>query len=176
MSLGFYSFPFWTNRHSPGKSFPPWPHHHILPSTEFRSRATNNVINASTSACTVEAGGEKRYWNNCLLKINISNHFIGKRWKKLVFDSLFVHRFSPQPQTNLDQPLAQFSPPSPWVILYHILFHDARFLIKVDLYFRNEMPDYFARARGAYKSLACQKLRCFCRGRILGLLAGYWAT
>ena len=62
------------------------------------------------------------YWNNCLLKINISNHFIGKRPNKLVFDSFFFHHFSPQPHTNLDQTLAQISPPWPWVILYQFVF------------------------------------------------------
>ena len=49
----------------------------------------------------------------------------------------------------LKQPLA--FPTIPPVICY-VLFHDAR------LYFRNRLPDYFASAREAYKSLACRNL------------------
>ena len=35
---------------------------------------------------------------------------------------------------------------------------------------------YFARVRGAYKTLGCRKRPCYCCGRILSLLAWYWAT
>ena len=37
-------------------------------------------------------------------------------------------------------------------VICYVLFHDAR------LYFRNRLPDYFASAREAYKSLACRNL------------------
>ena len=35
---------------------------------------------------------------------------------------------------------------------------------------------YFARVRGAYKTLGCRKRPCYCCGRMLSLLAWYWAT
>ena len=37
-------------------------------------------------------------------------------------------------------------------VICYVLFHDAR------LYFWNRLPDYFASAREAYKSLACRNL------------------
>ena len=37
-------------------------------------------------------------------------------------------------------------------VICYVLFHDAR------LYFLNRLPDYFASAREAYKSLACRNL------------------
>ena len=37
-------------------------------------------------------------------------------------------------------------------VICYVLFHDAR------LYFGNRLPDYFAGAREAYKSLACRNL------------------
>ena len=142
--------------------------HTMLLSTEFRSRVTYDQARAA-----IEAGREKCYWNICLLKINISNYFIGKRPKKsfLLLSFFIFSLHSPRPT------LIRYSRSSPHhnQSLYN-MFHDARFLIKVDLYFPNRMPDYFGRARGAYMSLACRKLRCFCCVRILGLLAGYWAT
>ena len=49
----------------------------------------------------------------------------------------------------LKQPLA-FPHHTP--VICYVLFHDAR------LYFWNRLPDYFASAREAYKSLACRNL------------------
>ena len=57
----------------------------------------------------------------------------------------------------LKQPLA-----SP--VICYVLFHDAR------LYFWNRLPDYFASAREAYKSLACRNL-C-----TIIFESGYWTS
>ena len=60
--------------------------YYMLLSTEFRSRVTHDQASAA-----VEADGEKCYWNICLLKSNMSNHFIGKRSKKsFLLVSLFI--------------------------------------------------------------------------------------
>ena len=50
----------------------------------------------------------------------------------------------------LKQPLAFPTIPGP--VICYVLSHDAR------LYFWNRLPDYFATAREAYKSLACRNL------------------
>ena len=50
----------------------------------------------------------------------------------------------------LKQPLAFPTIPGP--VICYVLFQDAR------LYFWNRLPDYFATAREAYKSLACRNL------------------
>ena len=64
----------------------------------------------------------------------------------------------------LKQPLAFPTIPRP--VICYVLFHDAR------LYVWNRLPDYFASAREAYKSLACRNLCTY----VVIVLSGYWAS
>ena len=75
---------------------------HMILSTAYRSRMTINVINASYSNFVpqLQPAEKSVQWNKCLLKINTSNHFIGKRPAKKVFVSFF---FSPFLSTAKDQ-------------------------------------------------------------------------
>ena len=123
------------------------------------------------------------YWNNCLLKINISNHFIGKRPNKLVFDSFFFHHFSPQPHTNLDQTLAQISPPWPWVILYQFVFTMLGSLLKSIHIFGMKCQTRLLEQEEPISRLPVENYVVFvvvgywARGRILGnigTLQKYW--
>ena len=79
-------------------------------------------------------------------------HFIGKRPKHRFCQFLFSSFLSTAP----DQPLISCWRSSPHHNqLFHndVLFHDARILIKVDLHFWNEMPDYFTLLEQAKRSL-----------------------
>ena len=69
---------------------------HIILSTEYKSRVTIKVINASYNNFVpqLQPAEKSVQWNKCLLKINISNHFIGKRPAKKSFLLVFFFIFS----------------------------------------------------------------------------------
>ena len=104
-----------------------------------------------TSACRSVKKCPEKY----LLQINISKYFIRKNKQNFAF---FRFSFSLH-ISNLDQPLVSVVLPT--IPQSFAMFCFTMLGSQIDLCFWSRMPDYFASARGAYKSPACRNLCIF---------------
>ena len=170
VSSFFYFFPFYQiiflytiSWHFPGiscKSSLQLPHHQSAGGGVVVIRSCSYQIQIKNDHQCVLEQVRVAVWKNVEKNTYYKLTFQSILYEKInrIFFFFFCFSFSLH-ISNLDKPLASVVLPT--IPQSFVMFCFTLLGSQIDLYFWNRMPDYFASARGAYKSPACQNLCIF---------------